>query len=88
MPVLTVPRWFLDSLLEHSGKDEPAYGIYSMPADEHARCWREHGQTNGPQSHRVFCRCQGNKEESALLIAAGSAFENAFHTHKHIVRII
>ena len=56
-----------------------------MPAEEdHARCWREHGQTNSPQSHRprVLLPLRGNKEESALLIAAGSAFENA--THKHI----
>ncbi|CAN0471349.1 unnamed protein product [Ascophyllum nodosum] len=82
MPVLTVPRWFLDSLLEHSGKDEPACRQRKKTLDVSESMARK--TAHRLIAHACFCQCQSKKEESALLIAAGSAFDSAFYAQKHI----
>ena len=70
--VLTVPRWFLESLLERSGhwlKQTTLEGSDVVARETAARLI----------AHACCHCCKGDQEESALVSAVGSAFGKALH---------
>ena len=70
--VLTVPRWFLESLLERSG--HWLWQITLECSDVVAR------QTAARLIAHACCGCcEGDREESALVFAEGSALGKALH---------